>query len=544
MLPIDFPEECRACSLMFAYKEIELLYDIAVLLSSSENIKESIEKGMRMLKHHGYLDRCALFLLNDEKTLLEPYASIDLTPQQKSMAIYKIGEGATGLAAKSAEPIVIENIHNNINYLNKMGALHTSLISYVAVPIIQKDGVVGVISANLRKEAPLDFDEIVRMLTILGSISLGALNVHRRYSKEKEDIQDLKTYYRDEMLSDYKFENIIGRSTVMQQIFSILETVAPSDATILVRGETGTGKELIAAAIHNISPRKNGPFIKLNCAAISETLLESELFGHEKGAFTDAKEMRKGRFELADGGTLFLDEIGDITPALQVKLLRILQEKEFERVGGTKTIKTNVRLVAATNRNLEEMVKKGEFREDLFYRLNVIPINLPPLRDRYEDIQLLIEHYLKKYMREHHKEMYFSKAALEILLEYPWPGNIRELQNTMERIVLICPRGELQPEMLNHVMPFNFQKMHMPQETVMQQEKQKETTSQDINDAGISKKLEKQASLTKCSLQEMEKEAIIKALIENRGIQTKAAKQLGMTPRQIGYKIKKYEIEL
>ena len=542
MLNIDLPEECQTCSLVFAYKEIELLYEIAVLLSGSENIKESIEKGMRMLKHDGYLDRCALFMLNDEKTDLELYASIDLTPQQKNMASYRIGEGATGLAAQSAEPIVIENIHNNINYLNKMGALNTALISYVAVPIIQKDGVVGVISANLRKDAPLNFDEIVRMLTILGSLSFGSLSVHLKFNKEKENIQDLKSYYRDEMLSAYKFENIIGKSTAMQQIFSMLETVAPSDATIFVRGETGTGKELIAAAVHNISPRKNGPFIKLNCAAISETLLESELFGHEKGAFTDAKEMRKGRFELADGGTLFLDEIGDISPALQVKLLRILQEQEFERVGGTKTIKTNVRLVAATNRNLEEMVKKGEFREDLFYRLNVIPINLPPLRERYEDIQLLIEHYLKKYMREHHKEMHFSKPALEILLEYPWPGNIRELQNTIERIVLICPEGELQPEMLNHVMPFNFQKLHMPTpeekpqvsevKTHIPAEPEMPTTPPDTS------------SLTKSSLQDMEKNAIIQALIENKGIQTKAAKQLGMTPRQIGYKIKKYGIEL
>lgn len=314
MFSTDIPDACKSCSLGFAYKEIELLYEIAVLFSTSENIEESIEKGMRMLKQHKYLDRCALFLLNEEKTQLEITASIDLTPQQRSIAIYKIGEGATGLAAKSAEPIVIENIHNNINYLNKMGALSTSSVSYVAVPIMQKDNVVGVISVNISKNSPLDFDEIVRMLTILGSLSVGALTVHRRFTKEKEDIQELKSYYKDEMFSEYKFENIIGKSKNMQQIFSMIETVAPSNATILVRGETGTGKELIAAAVHNISPRKNAPFIKLNCAAISETLLESELFGHEKGAFTDAKEMRKGRFELADGGTLFLDEIGDITP--------------------------------------------------------------------------------------------------------------------------------------------------------------------------------------------------------------------------------------
>ncbi|MEN8728106.1 MAG: sigma 54-interacting transcriptional regulator [Sulfurovum sp.] len=539
MFSTEIPDECQSCSLGFAYKEIELLYEIAVLLSTTENIEESIEKGMRMLKHNNYFERCALFLLNDDKTQLEICSSIDLTPQQRTIAVYKIGEGATGLAAKSAEPIVIENIHNNINYLNKMGALNTSSVSYVAVPIIQNDGVVGVISANISKDSQLNFDEIVRMLTILGSLSIGSMTVHRRFTKEKENIQELKSYYQEEMLSEYKFENIIGRSKNMQQIFSMIETVAPSDATILVRGETGTGKELIAAAVHNISPRKNGPFIKLNCAAISETLLESELFGHEKGAFTDAKEMRKGRFELADGGTLFLDEIGDISPGLQVKLLRILQEQEFERVGGTKTVKTNVRLVAATNRNLEEMVKNGEFREDLFYRINVIPLNLPPLRERYEDIQLLIEHYLKKYMKTHHKKMHFSKSALELLLEYPWPGNIRELQNTIERIVLICPDGELEPEMLNHVLPFNYQKMHMPEVEIP--EAIPETAPREV---AHTIPAEERPSLTKSSLQDMEKEAIIKALIENRGIQTKAAKQLGMTARQIGYKVKKYGIDL
>jgi Nif-specific regulatory protein len=332
----------------------------------------------------------------------------------------------------------------------------------------------------------------------------------------------------------------------MRQIFSMPETVAPADATILVRGETGTGKELIATAVHNLSQRQNGPFIKLNCAAISETLLESELFGHEKGAFTDAKEMRKGRFELADGGTLFLDEIGDITPALQVKLLRILQEQEFERVGGTKSIKVNVRLVAATNRNLEEMVKKGEFREDLFYRLNVIPINLPPLRERYEDVKLLMEHYLQKFMKEHRKKMSFSKQALEILLDYPWPGNIRELQNTMERIVLICPDGEIQPDMLNHVLPFNYQKMYMaepePEPAVQSMPAAPEPAAAPAS-PGMPQGGET-PTVTKSSLQEIEKASIVQALIDNRGIQTKAAAQLGMTARQIGYKIKKYGIEL
>jgi Nif-specific regulatory protein len=537
--------ECQTCALTFAYKEIELLYEIAVILASSTDIKETVEQGMRLLKRHNYLDRCAFFLLNEE-SVLELYASIDLSEQQQMRATYRLGEGATGLAAKGGEPVVIENIHNNIDYLNKLGIINTKSVSYVAVPIIQDDAVTGVISANLGADSPLNFDEIVRMLTIVGSLFSGTLAIQRRFIKEKEELTQLKTYYKEELLGEHRFENIIGKSTKMRQIFSMLETVAPTDATILVRGETGTGKELIATAVHNLSRRKNGPFIKLNCAAISETLLESELFGHEKGAFTDAKEMRKGRFELADGGTLFLDEIGDITPALQVKLLRILQEQEFERVGGTKTVKTDVRLVAATNRNLEEMVKKGEFREDLYYRLNVIPLNLPPLRERYEDVRLLIEHYMKKFLKEHHKQMTLSKAALELLLDYPWPGNIRELQNTMERLVLICPEGEVQPEMLNHVLPFNYQKLYnraaeAPAETPAAPAPV--VPAAPAHEAPPAEPSEPQ-HVTKATLHELEKEAIIQALVENRGIQTKAAAQLGMTPRQIGYKIKKYGIDL
>ena len=543
-LNIPDNEDCQSCALTFAYNEIKLLYDIAIMLSTTSDINESIEKAMRLLKRNSYLDRCTLFTLAEDANSVELYASIDLTSQQKKIARYKFGEGATGLAAQSCEPVVIENIHNNINYLNKMGTLNTNSISYIAVPIIQDETLFGVISANIAKDSVLTFDDIVRMLTIVGSLFGGTLATQKRFAQEKETLNDLKTYYKEELLQDHKFENIIGRSTKMQQIFSMLETVSPSDATILVRGETGTGKELIATAVHNLSRRKNAPYIKLNCAAISETLLESELFGHEKGAFTDAKEMRKGRFELANGGTLFLDEIGDITPSLQVKLLRILQEQEFERVGGTKTVKTDVRLVAATNRNLEEMVKKGEFREDLFYRLNVIPINLPPLRERYEDVKLLIEHYFKKFTKEHRKQMSFSKEALEVLLDYPWPGNIRELQNTMERLVLICPNGVVVPEMLNHVLPFNYQKIYMPQPEVIQEVKQEPTYQPVATHTPPQNREVQNAPITTMSLHEMEKASIIQALIDNRGIQTKAATQLGMTARQIGYKIKKYDINI
>lgn len=530
-------EECQTCALTFAYKEINLLYEIAVILTSTVDINDSIEKSMRKLKQNGYLERCAIFKKKEDIDELELVNSIDLEPYQKKNATYRFGEGATGLAAKSREPIVIENIHNNINYLNKMGNISTQMVSYVAVPLLQDEEIIAVISANIGKNSPLNFDEIVRMLTIVGTLFIGSMKVQQTIVKEKESLSDLKTYYKEESQKEYKFENIVGKSTKMQHVFNLINTVAPSDATILIRGETGTGKELIATAVHNLSRRQNGPFIKLNCAAISETLLESELFGHEKGAFTDAREMRKGRFELADGGTLFLDEIGDITPSLQVKLLRILQEQEFERVGGSKTIKTNVRLVAATNRNLEEMVRKGEFREDLFYRLNVIPINLPPLRERYEDVKLLTEHYLHRFMKEHRKNMHISKPAMELLLDYPWPGNIRELQNTMERIVLICPDGEILPEMLSHVLPFNYQRLYMQPEVATPPPPTYASTPAPLPPQ------ESGAPMTKKNLLELEKESIIQALIDSHGIQSKAARLLGMTARQIGYKIKQYGIE-
>jgi Nif-specific regulatory protein len=313
----------------------------------------------------------------------------------------------------------------------------------------------------------------------------------------------------------HNFGDIIGESPKMQQVFQVIQRIAQSDVTILVRGETGTGKELVAAAIHKRSKRKDEPFIKLNCAAITDTLLESELFGHEKGAFTDAKETRKGRFELADGGTLFLDEIGDISASAQVKLLRVLQEREFERVGGSKTIKVNVRLVAATNRNLEEMVKKGDFREDLYYRLNVIPIDLPPLRQRGDDIKLLVNFFLERAIKNHKKVVKITEEAMNTLCSYPWPGNVRELENTIERIVLMGnEEGISQSDMLLLLPAFHENNV------------QSTTTTPPM----------------KKTLDDLEREAVIESLQRHNGNQSQAAKELGITLRQIGYKIKKYEL--
>jgi Nif-specific regulatory protein len=383
--------------------------------------------------------------------------------------------------------------------------------------MVVDDMVMGVIGANLTKKTEMDFEDTVRILSIISSLFAQYINSNIAIEQEKERLKELKLYYKMEWDSKvHNFGDIIGDSPKMQTVYQVIERIAQSDVTVLVRGETGTGKELVAAAIHKRSSRKEEPFIKLNCAAITDTLLESELFGHEKGAFTDAKETRKGRFELADGGTLFLDEIGDISASAQVKLLRVLQEREFERVGGSKTIRVNVRLVAATNRDLEQMVKDGDFREDLYYRLNVIPIDLPPLRQRGEDIKLLVNFFLERSMKNHKKVVNITDEAMGKLMSYPWPGNVRELENTIERIVLMGNEDGISASDMMLLLPALNNKKLMDEYTILQVENK--------------------------TLDELERDALVAALEKSEGNQAEAAKALGITQRQIGYKVKKYGI--
>ena len=503
-------EKCNHC---LTHKELLVLYDIASLISDSRDIQKSLEKSLLALKNSLQLENCVIFKLEEE--MLNIFASIGFNKHQKIISEYKLGEGATGLAAKSMEPIVIENIHNDILFLNKSGNKNSETISYIAVPMIAENDVIGVIGANLTKSTEIDFEQTVRILSIISSLFAQYINSSISIEQEKERLKELKLYYKMEWDSKvHNFGDIIGDSKEMQTVYQIIERIAQSDVTILVRGETGTGKELVAAAIHKRSKRNDEPFIKLNCAAITDTLLESELFGHEKGAFTDAKETRKGRFELADGGTLFLDEIGDISASAQVKLLRVLQEREFERVGGGKTIRVNVRLVAATNRDLEQMVKDGEFREDLYYRLNVIPIDLPPLRKRGEDIKLLVNFFLDRSMQNHKKLVSITDEAMNKLMTYPWPGNVRELENTIERIVLMGNEDGITASDMMLLLPaLNNEKLINEYCSVPFENK---------------------------TLDELENDALENALKSSNGNQVEAAKILGITQRQMGYKMKKY----
>ena len=327
---------------------------------------------------------------------------------------------------------------------------------------------------------------------------------------------------------DKKFglENIIGESEPMQRVMDVVRQVAPARATVLIQGESGTGKELVARALHTQSPRAQKPFIKINCAALPETLIESEFFGHEKGAFTGAVAKRQGRFELAHGGTILLDEISEISLAMQAKLLRVLQGQEFERVGGSKTIKVDVRVIATTNRDLEESVEKGDFRQDLFFRLNVIPIYVPPLRERVGDIQFLAEKFRELFVRKHGVSVEgFSDASVESLVNHDFPGNVRELQNVVERAVILCgPDGSIEPEQLNLL----GQALGQP-------------TRQSAKEAKIDEAAPEKDGFP--SMDEVEKEHIIRALGQVDHNRTKAAKLLGMNVRTLRNKINAYREE-
>ncbi len=332
---------------------------------------------------------------------------------------------------------------------------------------------------------------------------------------ERQDLIRENTELKEQLRERYKFDEIVSTSHAMEEALNLAGRVAASNATVLLRGESGTGKELVAKAIHYHSPRANYPLIKVNCAALPETLLESELFGHEKGAFTGAASKRIGRFEAADTGTIFLDEIGELTPGMQVKLLRVLQEREFERIGGNQTIKVDVRVITATNRDIEKDIREGKFREDLYYRLNVVSVVIPPLRDRKEDIPALMEHFIKKYSGENKKASSgVATEARDRLMRYAYPGNVRELENFIERAVVLAKRGTITTADL----PLHLQSGDDKAPAVPLKGRLNET------------------------LDTVERGLILEALKESDGIQTRAAEQLGISERVLRYKLKKYRI--
>jgi len=416
--------------------EITVLKEVTTAVVRERNVRKLLEDVLEILERSMGMLRGTFALLEGDELRIEA-STRQLNAEERALGRYHIGEGITGLVAKTGRAEVVPDIRKDRRFLNRTKARDPEeALSFVCVPLIHRGQIVGTLSADreMRGETA-SLAQDVALLEIIAGIIAEAAAVCREECAERATLVDENRKLRDMLSSNVG--RLIGNAPAMRVVYEQIQQVAPSEATVLIRGGSGTGKELVARAIQGLSARKDKPFVVLNCAALPEALVESELFGHEKGAFTDARERRIGRAEAADGGTLFLDEIGDLSIPVQVKLLRFLQERTFSRVGSNEELKSDVRFIAATSRNLEELMEKKLFREDLYYRLSVFPIALPPLAERKDDVILLAEHFLRRMNAKYGKSIArISAPAMNMLQAYAWPGNVRELENCIERAVL------------------------------------------------------------------------------------------------------------
>jgi Nif-specific regulatory protein len=493
---------------------LSTLMDVSQALSGTPNLKTSLHQVLEALAlRHGGMRGLAWLVHADGELRVEAstgLGSVARIPHQT-------GDGIVGRVVQSGRPIVVPRVSREPTLLFR-GAYRSDLphedLSWVCVPITLRRKTIGALAIDFPFKADRDFERMVKFLGVVASMIAQAVKMQRFIDEDRQRLVDVSTHRRRDLHERYDFSSIVGGSGPMREIYRQVTQVAGTNTTVLIRGESGTGKELIAHAIHANSQRAEKPFVMVSCAALPESLIESELFGYEKGAFTGAQARKKGRLELAEGGTLFLDEIGETNVATQVKLLRVLQQREYERVGGTETITANIRLVAATNKDLERAMEAGSFREDLYYRLNVFTIFVPPLRDRKADILLLSDHFLERFAQEHRRSIKrISTPAIDMLTSYHWPGNVRELENTLERAVLICD-GEV------------IHAHHLP------------PSLQTAEASGTVPRIR-----LKEAVSSYEKGLIQDALKTTRGNRAKAARLLDSTERVINYKLRLYGID-
>ncbi len=498
-------------------KELSLLFEISTKLSESLDLKAVLQPILQMTARHMGIPRGTLTILNRDNGEIVIEESFGLRPEERAKGKYRRGEGITGKVIDSGKAVIVPRISEEPLFLDKTGSrrhLDKHDIAFICVPIKSGSEVIGALSADRPARDEKSLKDDARLLTIIASSIYQAVLLRRRGQEELEKIREENERLQNQLKDRYRPKSIVGNSKTMQTVYTLIEQVSGTNATVLILGESGVGKERVAQAIHYASTRAAKPFVKINCAALPESLIESELFGHEKGAFTGATAARTGRFEAANKGTIFLDEIGEIPLPVQIKLLRVLQEKEFERVGGNTTIKVDVRIIAATNRNLDLLMEQGKYREDLYYRLNVFPIVVPPLRERKTDIMLLADYFIEKYSKEHGKTIIsISTSATDMLMNYHWPGNVRELENCIERAIILCTDG-----VIHHY--------HLPPS--LQKVETKDTPSPE----GF-----------KNTMAAMEREIIVEELKRCRGNMAKAARALGLTERMMGLRVTRYGIE-
>jgi Nif-specific regulatory protein len=496
---------------------LSVLADIAGALSGSGDLRSALERTLEKLEAGRGIVRGAVFLLHEDAGEIQVEAAVGI-PSEGLRARYKPGEGVIGRVVQSGRPVIVPATGREPLIMNRAfqrRRSHTPEASFISVPILLERKPAGALAVDFPFSKSHDLQGETQFLSVVAGMVAQTLRAQRGIEDERNRLLAENKNLRSELEERYDFSNIVGTSGPMRQVYEQIAQVAQTSTTALIRGESGTGKELIAHAIHYNSPRAEQPFVKVSCAALPDTLIESELFGYERGAFTGAQARKRGRFELAHGGTLFLDEVGELNLPTQVKILRVLQEGEFERLGGTETHKADVRLIAATNRDLEAAMAERQFREDLYYRLNVFSIFVPPLRDRKPDVMLLADHFLVKYARQHKKRIKrIATQAIDMLMSYHWPGNVRELENTIERAVLTCDGQVIHGH-------------HLPP-TLQTAEASGTVVESSLADA----------------VAQYEKDLILDVLKSARGNRAKAARLLGTTERIIGYKVRKYGIEV
>jgi Nif-specific regulatory protein len=500
-------------------KEMAILYQISQAAATRPHtVSELLIEVLDIMETELAVSRGTFTLRKPDTEIFVIEASRGLTPEEKKRGQYKLGEGVTGRVAQTGQSALIPDITKDPRFLNLTKSRTGNQTAFICVPIIYRKAVIGTMSIDL--SITTDVEELrryQRFLELVSNILAEAVASIREELEEREGLLSENERLRRQLGERYRMHNIIGNCSAMRAVYEQIVQVADSTATVLIRGESGTGKELVARAIHYGSERRNNAFVSVNCAALPENLIESELFGHEKGAFTGATQQRKGRFEMANGGTLFLDEIGDISPAVQVRLLRVLQEKTFERVGSSGSVQVNVRVLAATSRNLEKEIAEETFREDLYYRLNVFPIILPPLRERRSDIMLLADHFLQKYGEMYGKNIKrISTSAINMMMAYHWPGNVRELENCLERAVLTASDEVIH----GYNLPPSLQTSDETQTSIFP----------------------KDGADLKTMVESYEKEIIIDALKKHRGNAAATSRYLNTTQRIVNYRIQKLGI--
>ena len=497
-------------------RRLATLLEISQALSGVLNLKAALHSVLDILERRHQVAGGAVMLVDRDSKEVHTEAAGGLRLPGHRGRNRGEGSGVTERVLDSAKAVVVPRVSQEPNLAPAPGDRGRDLreLSFIAVPIVLGRRPTGTIEVVLPFKSDRDYQRSLEFYKVVASMIAQAIKVSRMVEADRHKLAEENEHLRDELRERYAFRNIIGNSAPIQQVYEQVAQVARTNTTVLIRGESGTGKEMIAHAIHYNSPRAKKPFIKVSAAALPESLIESELFGYERGAFTGAQAAKKGRFELAEGGTLFLDEIGDLNPSTQVKLLRVLQEREIERLGGTTSIKINVRLIAATHQPLETLMEEGGFRADLYYRLAVFTIFAPPLRERKPDIMLLADHFVEKYAREHGKRIRrVSTPAIDMLTSYHWPGNVRELENTIERSVLVCDGGVIH----GHHLPPTLQT------------------------AEASDTVQRQSLIE--SVAAFERDLLQDALKTTRGNRAHAARLLDTTERIFNYKVRRYGID-